>query len=104
MELPRPFLIATTALFGLSFAGLAVLVAPIVFWDIEEFWRRFEVAGVSRALAALLGILAASSGLLFLHHRGQQSYTSFAEIVFLASFGISLCNLLWVIPVAVFKA
>jgi len=101
--MPRVVVIAASALFAVCAVGTLVFVSPVIFGDISEFWRSSDVGSVSRTLAALLLGLAASSGLLFLHARGQESYATFAEIFFLACFGISACNLLWVVPVVLFS-
>lgn len=101
--MPRAMVIGAGALFAVCAVGTLVYVSSIVFGDITEFWRRSDLGSVSRTLAALLLGLAASSGLLYLHARGQESYATLAEIFFLACFGISACNLLWVVPVASFS-
>lgn len=101
--MPKVVLTGAAVLFALCALGTLVFAGTIVFGDISEFWRRSDLAVVSRTLAALLAGLAASSGLLYLHARGQESYATFAEIVFLAIFGISACNLLWVVPVVLFS-
>jgi hypothetical protein len=101
--MPRLLMLAATALFVVCSAWTVLLVVPIVSQDISEFWRRSDLAEVSRAFAALLLGLAVSSGVLFLHHSRQESYATFAEIAFLACFGISACNLLWLIPVVLFS-
>ncbi len=50
----------------------------------------------------LLSGLTLSSGVLFVHYKRQESYMTFEAIVFLACFGLSLTNLLLILPVLFF--
>jgi drug/metabolite transporter (DMT)-like permease len=101
--LRRLALLAVYAVFALSAAGTLLYVGWISSTDLSQFWASESITTVSQTLAALLLCLSASSGLLYLHHRRQGSYTTLAEIIYLACFGISACNLLWVGAIALFS-
>ena len=89
------------ALFVVSVLGV-LTAAGIFFWHDTDFWQNFDAGPVLRIGTALAAALAASSGLLFYHHRRQESYTTFAEIVFAFFLFVSLVNFLWMAPVLFF--
>jgi 1,4-dihydroxy-2-naphthoate octaprenyltransferase len=96
-------LLAAYAVFALSAAGTLLYVGWISATDLTQFWASESITTVSRILAVLLACVSASSGLLYLYHKRQESYTTLAEIIYLACFGISTCNLLWVGAIALFS-
>jgi hypothetical protein len=99
--LPRPFFFAAAALFALSVVGTLGALG-VFFWYDVGFWYVFEVGGVLKIAAALLGGFVVSSGLLFIHYRSQESYMTFESIFFLVCWFLSLLNLLWIAPVLFF--
>jgi hypothetical protein len=101
VSLPRLVLLLALALFLLSVAGTLVALG-VFFWYDTDFWEVFEPRGVLRLAAVLLFGLVISSGVLFVHYKGQESYMTFEALVFLVSFAISLVNLLWILPVLFF--
>ncbi len=88
-------------LFLLSVAGVLVALG-VFFWYDTDFWDVFEPRGVLRLAAVLLFGLVVSSGVLFFYYKDQESYMTFEAIVLLVSFGISLVNLLWILPALFF--
>ena len=100
MGLPRPFFLAAAALFALSVVGTLGALGVFFFYDVQ-FWYAFEVGGVLKIAAVLLGGFVVSSGLLFVHYRSQESYMTF-ESLFLVCLFISLLNLVWIAPVLFF--
>jgi hypothetical protein len=101
MGMPRPVFLAAAGLFVLSIAGTVVALG-IFFWHAVDFWYHFEVGGVFKMATVLSTGLAISSGLLFFHCGRQESYMTFEAIFFLVCFGISLCDLLWLLPGVIF--
>ncbi len=101
MGLPRPFFFAAAALFALSVVGTLGALGVFFFYDVQ-FWYAFEVGGVLKIAAALLGGFVASSGVLFVHYRSQESYMTFESIFYLVCLFLSLLNLLWIAPVLFF--
>lgn len=102
MGLPKAALIAASALFVASVAA-ALVGTGVFFYHDTGFWSVFEPAPVLRAAAAVFSGLSLSSGLLLLHCKAQESYQTFAEILFGVVLFISLANLLWVAPVLFFS-
>ncbi len=94
-------LLLALTLFSLSVAGVLVALG-VFFWYDTDFWEVFELRGVLRVATVLLFGLVVSSGVLFVHYKGQEPYMTFEAIVFLVSFGISLVNLLWILPMLFF--
>lgn len=66
-------------MFALSVLA-AVACAGVFLWHDTDFWDSFDVAGVLRVAAAVLGGMMVSSGLLFFHFARQESYTTFEKI------------------------
>ena len=97
--MPRALLIVAAALFVASM--LAALAAMGVFFYYDtDFWAYFVEPGPVLVVAAvILSGLSVSSGLLFLHFRSQENYTTFEEILFGVILFVALINLLWVAPV-----
>ncbi len=101
MGLPRPFFFAAAALFALSVVG-ALGALGVLFWYDVGLWYFFEVGGVLKIAAVLLGGFVVSSGVLFVHYRSQESYMTFESIFFLVCLFLSLLNLVWIAPVLFF--
>jgi hypothetical protein len=97
MRLPRIVVLAAASLFVVSAAGTLVGLG-VFFWHDTDFWDYFDVGRVIEAATLLLLGLSVSSGVLFLHQRKQESYLTAEAILFLILFGISVANLLWLLP------
>ena len=93
----RMIFLAGAALFGLSVAGTLVALGTF-FWYDTDFWDYFDVEAVLKVAAALLGGVAFSSGLLFVHYRSEESYMNSEALFFWICLFISLLNLLWIAP------
>ena len=100
-SLPRVVFLLGTALFVLCVVGTLIALG-VFFWYDTDFWDYFSVEPVLQVAAALLSGFVASSGLLFWHHRRQESYMTFEATFFLSCLFLSLLNLLWIAPVLFF--
>lgn len=102
MELPRLVLLVAAMLFVASvLAALAALA--VFFWNDTDFWDYFiDPEPVLAVAAGILSCLSVSSGLLFIHFRSQETYTTFEEILFGVILFVALVNLLWIAPVLFF--
>lgn len=94
-------MIASSALFAASLSG-ALVSLGVFFWHDTDFWNVFEPGPVLRVAAAVLAGLTVSSGLLFFHFRVQETYSTFAEILFGVILFVSAVNLLWMAHVLFF--
>jgi hypothetical protein len=101
MGLPRPLFVVAVTLFVVSVLG-ALAALGVFFWYGTDFWDYFVEPGPILKVAVILSGLSLSSGLLFVHYMRRESYTSFEAIFFLVCFGISLVNLLLILPVLFF--
>jgi hypothetical protein len=99
--LPRAVFLLATALFVLCVAGTLIALGVFLWYD-TDFWDYFNVEPVLQVTAALLSGFVVSSGLLFWHHRRQESYMTFESTFFLVCLFLSLLNLLWIAPVLFF--
>jgi hypothetical protein len=101
VRLPGPLLLLAWALFATSALG-AVAAFGAFLWHDTDFWSNFAPGPVLRVATALAAGLAASSGLLFYHHKHQESYRTFEEIFFAFVLFVSAVNFLWLAPVLFF--
>jgi hypothetical protein len=100
--LPKALLIAAATLFMASVLG-ALAALGVFFWYDTDFWDYFADPGpVLAVAAAILSALSVSSGVLFVHFRSQETYTTFEEILFGVILFVALVNLLWRAPVLFF--
>ena len=99
--LPRAVFLLATALFVLCVAGTLIALGVFLWYD-TDFWDYFNVEPVLQVTAALLSGFVVSSGLLFWHHRRQETYMTFESTFFLVCLFLSLLNLLWIAPVLFF--
>jgi hypothetical protein len=88
VKLPGALLVAAVAVFVVSLAGVAFFVGAFTLAN-AWLWDRFGIDSLLAWGAALLGALAASSGLLLLHLRGE-SYVTFERVVLALCLGFSL--------------
>jgi hypothetical protein len=101
MGLPKALFVLAVTLFVASVLGTFAALG-VFFWYDVGFWYVFEPGPILKVAAVILSGLTASSGLLFVHFRSQESYLTLEAIFFLICFGISLVNLLWIAPVLFF--
>ena len=99
--MPRAVHLLAITLFVLFVAG-TLLACGVFFWYDTDFWLNFDIGTVLTVAAVLLGGIVVSSGLLFWHHRRQESYMTFESIFFLVCLFLSLLDLLWIAPVLFF--
>jgi hypothetical protein len=99
---PRAILIAAATLIVASVLGVLAALGVFFYYD-TDFWDYFVDPGpVLAVAAAILSGLSVSSGVLFVHYRSQETYTTFEEILFRAILFVALVNLLWIFPVLFF--
>jgi hypothetical protein len=67
-----------------------------------DCWYYSEVGPILMVAASILSDFCVSSGVLFIHVRGQESYLTFESIALLVCFAIALVNLLWIAPTLLF--
>jgi hypothetical protein len=102
MGLPKALLVVAVTLFVASVLGTLAALG-VFFWYDTDFWDFFVEPGpILKVAAVILSGLTLSSGLLFVHCRSQESYLTFEAIFFLVCFGISLVNLLLILPALFF--
>jgi hypothetical protein len=101
MGLPKVVLVLAVTLFVASVLGTLAALGVFFRYD-TDFWDFFDVGPVLRVAAVLLSGYVVSSGLLFVHCIRQESYMTLEATFFLICFGISLTNLLWIVPVLFF--
>jgi uncharacterized membrane protein len=71
---PKPVLVTVIAPFALLSGVAAVLMGFVIFGRASTFWQRFDVHEVGLVLTILLLGFGATSGMLFLHYRKEESY------------------------------
>lgn len=98
MTSTRAAFYAGWALFAVSVAA-ALGCLGVFFWYDTSFWFFYDVDDVLEAASAVLVGMSVSSGLLFFHYRGRESYATFEEIFFGVCFFLALLNLFWLLPV-----
>ena len=101
MGLPKTLLVFAVTLFVASVLGTLAALG-VFFWYDVAFWYFFEPGPILRVAAVILSGLTASSGLLFVHFRSQESYLTLESIFFLVCFALALVSLLWIAPVLLF--
>lgn len=95
-------MIAAAMLFVASVLAALAALGVFFYYD-TDFWDYFVEPGpVLAVAAAILSGLSVSSGLLFVHFRSQETYTTSEEILFGVILFIALVNLLWIAPVLFF--
>ena len=100
--LPKALLIMAAVLFVVSVLAALAALGVFFYYD-TDFWEYFINPGPVLAVAAvILSALSVSSGLLFVHFRSQETYTTFEEIFFGVVLFVALVNLLWIAPVLFF--